>query len=258
MSSPIQTSQSSPSIPIGFKLVTFIDRINYFSDKFISYYKQIFNPEEFFFIINWRDLEEIKAYLLDHGFSEKSFHVNMTRTNFGYGEQVSQQNSIKREFISRGYIVVYADIDELIYHPDFKSYVLNSPKQLFCSKGIQIVQAPGEAYLDVTKPIVDQRLMGQYDDYYYAKVCILKKDFTWTGGRHNKEGVKPDENIWLLDIGKVCKHLMLENNKKTTELYGGVFPRYTYKTMPEVEKEYKNYLKGIAPIPEIVKNNRVI
>lgn len=254
MNYPTQTSQSFPSTLNQFKLITYIDRINFFSDNYIKYYKQLFDAEEFIFVINGKDQKLIVEYLKDNGFTDNSFHVYITRKAFGYGEQTGFQNKVKTILIDRGYIVVYADIDEIIYHPDFKSFIVNSPKQLFCSRGIEIVQGPSEGYLDVTKPILEQRKLGQFNEYY-NKVCVLKKDFTWTAGRHNRETVQVNENLYLLDIGKVCKRIMLENNKKTTELYSGVFPRYAYTTIEQIEQEYKTYLKKPAFIPDAVINH---
>lgn len=252
MNSRIQTFPNSKSIRNKFVLLTYLDRINLFSDIFIKHYKQIFDIQEFKFILHWKGEQELKDYLISHGFTQDNFLINgRSRKNFGYGEQTPRQNSLKSYFLSQGYTVVYADIDELIYHVDFKRFILQSPEKLFCARGIQIVQQPSDPYLDVTQPIFKQRTMGKCD-VDYSKVCVLKEDFFWTPGRHNKGGVPIQDSLWIFDIGRVCKRIMIENHRKNTELYQGIYPRYRICDMEELEQEYASWLKYVCPLPQDV------
>lgn len=239
-----------------FKLITYIDRINVFSDTFFKHYLKIFNPEEFYVITYTETLDVVKPYLKSFGVKEDSIHV-INRNKFGFGENVSLQNRLKQIFLDKGFIVIYADVDEMIWHPDLKEYIKTSPQFFFCAKGFQIVQNDGEGFLDVSRPILEQRQWCQPDYDYYSKVCILKRDFSWTGGRHNKGTIKVDDSIYLIDLGKVCKKLMIDNNTQTTSLYKGVMERYRIKSMEILEREYKQYLKKIEKIPETIIENKL-
>lgn len=250
LSSNIRTFRSSPSTQNRFKLITYIDRVNYFSEAYIKYYKQIFNPIEFIFLVHWDNEKELTEYLKDHGFGDDSIVPNsVRRMKFGFGEQVNKQNNIKKVFLSEGFVVVYADMDELIYHADFKHFILNSKEQKFCAKGYRIIQAPSDSYLDLSKPIFSQRQMAIYD---YSKVCVLKTNFTWTPGRHNIDGVPIQDNLFLFDIGRVCKQLTLENNKRNVEIYKAYTPRYGILTMEGLDKEYEQLTRRLVRLPASV------
>ena len=63
--------------------------------------------------------KEIKTYLKEHGFTdEQMFDYSINR--FGWGDNVINQNALKKRFLSEGYTVLYADMDELIFHPNLK------------------------------------------------------------------------------------------------------------------------------------------
>ena len=52
-----------------FKVITQIDRINYFSDNFIKYYRTFFNVDEFRFMVHSVNSNKIREYLYSHGFT---------------------------------------------------------------------------------------------------------------------------------------------------------------------------------------------
>lgn len=239
-----------------FKLITYMDRQNHLSDVFIKHYLSIFKPEDFFFLVYDQNFKEMLEYFKSFGFVQDNMHV-ISRKQFGFGENVHMQNRMKRIFLDQGYTIVYADVDELVWHSDFKNYISHSPQVHFCASGYQIIQHPTEDFLDKTRPILDQRAWCQPDYNYYSKLCVLKKDFTWTGGRHNKNHMKADPSIYLVDIGKVCKKIMLENNAETTRIYSTVMERYRINNLNQLDKEYQSYLKDIVEIPAILKENKL-
>jgi hypothetical protein len=55
-----------------FKLITAIDRINYFSDNFIDYYKKWFLVEEFYFMVHEKNYDSVILYLFSKGFGENN------------------------------------------------------------------------------------------------------------------------------------------------------------------------------------------
>ena len=240
-----------------FKLITAIDRINYFSDNFISYYKKWFLDEEFHFMVHDKNYDIIRDYLFSKGFKENNIERYNIMT-FGEGHNVGNQNRIKTRFIDEGRIVVYADIDERIYHPNLREYILCSEKTYILPSGMQIVHANHEPPLDFTKGVLEQRSMCVLDDFWYSKMCILKSDFRWDHGRHNKPLNKPsDSKIHLIDIGKVCREFMIENNKISAEIYNRVMWRYKETNKDHIEREiYKKIMLNACPIIESVKNSK--
>lgn len=234
-----------------FKLITCIDRINYLSDVFINYYKRIFNNDEFYFLIDSRYQNVIRPYLDKHvpGYGYKLIN----RDSFGNGFS-HIQNPVKTAFISQGYIVVYADIDELIYHPNLKEYIINSDKQLILAQGVVLFQHPSEAPLDKNKKILDQRGFCKLSNHF-SKVCILKKDFQWTPGRHNKPpGLRVDGNVFIVDISKMCNNLISENNADNRKIYKSLTKRYSTNSPNEVLKEWNLFIyEKMIEIPKVIK-----
>jgi hypothetical protein len=238
-----------------FRLITAIDRINYFSDNFIDYYKKWFLVEEFYFMVHEKNYDSIKRYLFSKGFGESNIEKYDIKS-FGEGHNVNNQNRIKTDFLNKGYIVIYADMDERIYHPRLREYIQESNLDFIIPKGMQIVHAKGEAPLDFARNIIEQRSTCVLDVFWYSKVCILKKDFKWDHGRHNKPYVHTiDPNIHLIDVGKVCKDFMIENNKISSEIYQKVMWRYKETNIANLEREvYNKIMVKPISIPSDLKN----
>lgn len=221
-----------------FRLITAIDRVNYFSDNFIAYYKKWFLDEEFYFMVHEKSYSEIENYLFSKGFGPSNIEKYNVMT-FGEGHNVGNQNRIKTDFLNQGYIVVYADMDERIYHPDLRNYILNKDFEYIMPQGMQVIQTKDEPPLDFTKNIIEQRSVCVLDVTWYSKICILKKDFKWDHGRHNKPHRHPvDRNVYLIDVGKVCKDFMIENNKKSSEIYDKVMWRYKETDKARIDREF--------------------
>ena len=238
-----------------FRLITAIDRINYFSDNFIAYYKKWFLDEEFYFMVHEKNYNEIENYLFSKGFGPSNIEKYNIMT-FGEGHNVGNQNRIKTDFLNQGYIVVYADMDERIYHPDLRNYILSKRDfEYIMPQGMQVIQTKDEPPLDFTKNIIGQRSVCVLDVIWYSKVCILGKDFKWDHGRHNKPHRHPvDRNVYLIDVGKVCKDFMIENNKISSEIYHKVMWRYKETDKARIDREfYGKVAMYTYPIYENIK-----
>lgn len=235
------------------RLMTAIDRINYFSDNYIKYYKKWFHPEEFFFLVHHKNYDGIVEYLRSHGFSSFEKYNVLT---FGDGHNVGNQNRFKTEFINKGYRVVYSDIDERIYHPDLRNLILSFTEDFLIPTGMQIIQGSEEPPLDKARNVMEQRKWASVDITWYSKVCILNKDFKWDHGRHNKPLIfTPKENLYLFDLGRVCKDMVLENNQKSVKIYNRVTSRYKELTIDRIEKDmFAPMLSRLDPIKEDLRN----
>lgn len=235
-----------------FKLITFIDRINFISDKFISYYSNIFNKDEFHFLINSKTSEHVGNYLIENGFNQNQFQ-KINRESYGVGEIVWTQNLIQKRFINQGFIVIYVDIDEFIYHKNLKSYIISSKQNHFCPRGFQIFQNLNETELDINKTIFSQREYYK-PSWWYSKICILKTPHQWTSGRHNKYfSPSEQDEFYLFDISKSCKKIFFENNVKTFELYDKLNRNYVRLTEKNLDTVYKSKLSNLIKIPEKIK-----
>ncbi len=239
-----------------FRLVTYIDRVNYISDTFLSYYKKIFSPEEFIFIVKEVNYPNIREYLDANGLCNSQIQVIKKFDNFGFGDSVHNQNALVKSLVENGFTVVYADIDELIYHPNLKEYIENKPDKLIAAKGMLIFQHPSEPYLDPTKKVFEQRSYCKFNDHYFSKVCILKEPFEWKPGRHNRpKNQIIDNNIYLIDIGKICKNLIIQNNEINKQMYKQVNWRYSTNNIDKILGEWDGLLgPGFAPIPQELKD----
>jgi hypothetical protein len=237
----------------NLKVITQIDRINYFSDNFINYYKNFFHPEEFYFLIHDVNKNLIIPYLQSHGIN--NFETYYTKS-YGRGDNIKKQNEIKKRFINEGYIVLYADQDERIFHPDLRNYIINTLNDWIAPTGIVLLQHDSEPPLDETKKILEQRSWGKLDRYWFSKTCILRKDFEWLPGRHTRPlTLKIDANIYLIDTGKCCKDLMLKNNQESNKIYENVLLRYSTDNENIVKKVFEEHKGSLEKLPQIIKDS---
>ena len=238
-----------------FKIITAIDRINYFSDNFIAYYRKFFQPEEFYFLVHKRNAHQIIPYLTTHGFTKKEMEV-YDISRFGWGENINKQNSVKKKFINEGCTVLYADQDERIFHPDLRNYIINTPGDWIVPTGISLMQHSEEPPLDETKNILSQRSYGKLDIYWFSKTCILRKDFNWLPGRHTKPPKTPiNPDVYLVDVGKLCKDFMLKNNETSRKIYPTLFWRYSTNDKKDLLKVFEEHSGNLTLLPEIIKQS---
>lgn len=239
-----------------FRLVTAVDRINYFLDNYISYYKRFFIPDEFYFLVHYKNYDEITQYLLNRGFSH---FEKYTEISFGEGHNVVNQNRLQKKFIDEGYTVIYADVDERIFHPNLREYITNSTNDIIIPTGMMIVQRPSDPPLDKTKNVLEQERGCRTDIRWYSKVCILKKPFEWHHGRHNKPDRHIiDSDIYLIDLGRVCVDFAIENNIKSKNIYHKVLWRYAEMKKQLIEQEFFNPVRhDLKEIPTHIKSSNL-
>lgn len=240
-----------------FKLITHIDRVGYFAKNFVDYYKQFFNPEEFRFMVHNVNEASIKEFLYSQGFTDNEMEP-YDITAYGWGNNIKKQNEIKKRFIDQGYTVLYADQDERIFHPDLRNYILNTPGNWIAPTGISLMQHDSEPPLDETKKVLEQRSYGKLDVYWFSKTCILRKDFEWLPGRHTRPTyLNIDTNIYLVDIGKACKDLMLRNNEESKRIYKSVFWRYSTDKKEVFNKVFEEHKGPLVKLPDIIKKSNL-
>ena len=242
----------------SFKVVTYIDRINSLSDIFISYYLKFFNKEEFCFLILDEEFETVSNYLLDFGFMSVNFK-SVSNEYFGTDEDIIDlQNKEVNEFLDKDFIVVYADIDEIIYHHDLRNYILENLEDYITPTGIVIIPNLDESNLRTNDKLLNQRRYCIFDNVYHSKTCILNKTYTWTGGRHNKRSNRIYDDIFLIDIGRSCLETILENNKITNKIYKSVTPKYSTEEKRDIEKMIFDLIPRLKLLPGYILNTKLI
>jgi hypothetical protein len=232
------------------KIITYIDRVNVLSDIFIKYYTKFFKHEEFYFLILKNNYNEVSNYLKNKNFLESSFEM-VYNDHIGIPKIIEKQNSIVNYFVNNNYLVVYVDIDEIVYHHDLRKYL----EIVHCNiapKGIVIIPDANEKIIDKNLGILSQRSNCVFDDIYHSKICILKSNFTWSGGRHNKNSTKISDDIFLIDVSKCCLNIMIENNKISNSLYPNGTERYFSTKIDENENILNNWRKHITKIPNYI------
>lgn len=238
-----------------FKLITHIDRIGYFGKNFIDYYKKFFSIEEFRFMVHNVNDSKIRPFLYGEGFTDDEIESYDIKA-YGWGNNIKKQNEIKKRYIDQGYIVIYADQDERIFHPDLRNYILNNLDRWIIPTGISLMQHDSEPPLDENKSVLEQRSYGKLDTYWFSKTCILRENYEWLPGRHTKPIIsKIDPNIYLIDIGKMCKDFMLQNNEESKRIYKEVFWRYSTNDKKIFSSVFNEHLGPLVLLPSIIKES---
>lgn len=183
-----------------------------------DYYRQYFEAKDIYFLCN----EEItrKSGLLD-GLGCNI--VNFTRPIYNLAteeEQVNglaQVNAFKNQLLDSYDCVIYADIDEIIFHPDGLDKIVNNLSMDFATcTGYEIVQNRDvEGIFDFSKTVANQRSYW-YRWNVYDKPTILRKKLDWVCGYHAFAGdllekwlgEEPDppnkiKNLYLLHLHKL-------------------------------------------------------
>ena len=235
-----------------FKLMTHIDRINYFSDGYIKYYKKFFKIEEFYFLVQSYYYDDVVEYLKEKGFKDDQV-TKYTSNSYISKNKQSLQNNKKKEFIEKGYTVVYSSQDERIFHPNLREYITNNLKNYILPRGVVIVQH-NEPKLNITKPLLTQRNYCISDVVGRNKPQILKKNIYWDSGMHTPpKGSKIDEDIYLIDIGKSCADIALENNLVSQTIYEKLVNYYDCSDINKIKKLFSN--RNVKLIPKNIKNH---
>lgn len=238
------------------KIITYIDRKNLLSEIFIKYYLNFFNHSEFHFLILDKNYELVSEYLKLKNFSDDNFE-KVSNNYIGISTLLDKQNSLVEEFILNKFLIIYVDIDEILYHNNLREYILNTEEQLIAAKGIVIIPDVNEKIIDESLNILSQRKYCVIDDEHHSKVCVLKSNFKWSSGRHNKNGIKISNDIYLIDIGKCCPKIMLDNNIISNQLYEKKTERYSTVNENNIQNILNDWRKLLIEIPKYISETNL-
>jgi hypothetical protein len=241
---------------IKLKIGTYIDRSNIISDIFINYYLKFFNHNEFHFLILDKNFDGVSDYLKTKGFSEDSFE-KVENSHIGVPILLKNQNSFVKKYTSEGFITVYVDIDEILYHSDLRNFIINNDYDFITPKGVVIIPHLNEDVINEKNKILDQRSFCVLNDEYHSKVTVLRKEIEWSGGRHNKNNNKIFDNIFLIDISKCCPKIMLDNNITSNHLYSKSTERYSMVDQKKIEDTLDGWRKRLTKLPDYIIDSKL-
>ncbi len=239
------------------KIIVQIDRINFFSDKFIKFYSHFFEKRNIYFLHDEELIKkiEIKKYLKKKKFNNNeiniiTFDVDIPKKfedRIKYTTSFLNELQIKLFNENSNIVLIFPDIDELIIFDDinilqtFEDHLITYPMDVVQNLDI-------EPEIDFSKNIFDQR------SYYlspknpvarwYIKKMIFSKPVDFGDGRHSavtpkelnelqkmKWMVRPNilrkylnttENIfgcYLIHLGKIDYNFILKLNEQNLTMY---------------------------------------
>jgi hypothetical protein len=238
------------------KIGTYIDRCNFISDLFIQYYLNFFTHDEFYFFILDKNYDEVHRYLKSKNFNENSFE-SVSNNHIGVHTLLDKQNSFVDELTSNGIIVIYVDIDEILYHIDLRNFILQNKSNYIVPKGVVLIANTDEEELNKNNKILDQRSYCVIDDLYHSKVTVLREPYIWSAGRHNKNDIPISDEIFLIDISKCCSQIMIENNIMSNDLYPSSTERYSITEVEKINKILNEWRTKITELPKKIKDSKL-
>lgn len=253
-------------------LITIIQNGNEFFKIWYKYYSKIFAEKDIYII----------DYCSTDG-STDGIKCNIIKNSESQIENVPQGNKLindlKRELLKTYTYVIYADYDEILYHPKGLQYLLDLKERFYTTQGYEIVQdTTKEPALDFQKSILEQRKYW-YRCTEYDKPLITSIDFKWSQGNHSavlempviKHGVvdgyqnvvlQPHhiENLYLLHLHKVdYTHCLKLNEKNVRErsnpTIGG---NHNFLVGENFKKWWAQFERNLVLIPESISKSGII
>ena len=233
---------------------TYIDRYSFFLDKWIEYYTNIFKQEELLIVYSNVTSFDIYSYLKSKACTKISvIEVNSTTDSFIQRNETF--NEMQRLLLKTNDVVVYSDVDELIFHPYLRELIDNFMTPYMTTKGFEIIHSETEAIFNPSQPILSQREYGIYSEWY-NKPLIVREELYWEEGKHNKN-TQPlfYNNLILIHINKIDINLLSELNLQNKTIYKDVLPHNATigENLNEVFKI--NFYDKLEPIPKVINDN---
>lgn len=217
------------------KIITHVDRINWFLHKWLDYHRSIFPDEVFHFIIdeNFIDANALSDFLISKGFEASKINiVQFNNLPNEYDARLEYStlfvNNLQKELLTNFDVVIYLDIDELLYHEDILN-VLNSFSSNFLTTNVIDVthNMSKEPSFDFNKSVFSQRnyMNTSPTAGWYKKPIITRIPVNWGHGKHtiDRIGFDPSpENIYIIHLGKIdfeFSNLLAKENIKMRGRY---------------------------------------
>ncbi len=230
------------------KLVTTLDREpNYLLDLWIKHHLQYFTSNCFIFSLNLIDPVLIQTLLLNRYNIQSDIITNINELTSSsrcviyknpnsnisnYNEFIDYSsnlaNNIQNTLIHSGIdVVIWLDMDELLYHDDLYNVLQTFTDDVIRPKGIEIVQHQKEAPYNPSMLIKDQRKKIHIFPSK-NKPIVTRRKVTWIPGRHACDGHGHGDHVhdselypglYLIHLDKLDIDLLFNLQKTSYEMY---------------------------------------
>ena len=232
-------------------------------DVWCNYYKKYFDPQDVYLICCQSSAESLSQ------FGALGYQILPTEVSvYDMHNKLSLINSYQRELLHRYETVIYADIDEIIFHPHGLDHVLNNPiADITRCEGYDLthVRQHESNNLDVSQPIKHQRRFW-VKSFMYDKPTIVRKYHPWSTGLHElQKGPGVDwrtmcsarQGLFLIHLRNADYKIASDLNKKNVDkqisvVGGGEQCLYLDK---ELSDWWSTFERQAHPIPEHIKNS---
>ena len=247
------------------KIFTIIDRLNWFSDIWIKYHLKYFKKEQLAFINDKIFLsdEELKNYLIEK-FEYKDDEINIIHSS-EQPKDLAQRHTFMTQFLNNTQsillkendVVIYLDIDELIYHAELLNILQTFEQDYIVTNSMDITHNINfEDDFDFSRPINLQRnfINTSITSNWYRKPIITRKEIQWTDGRHaiagNLKLKITFQELFIIHLGKIDLKFTNYLNKQNKEMRGWVESHNTL-----IDQQIESYFRQFtfSRIPEYIK-----
>ena len=186
------------------KLITTLDRMpNYLLDYWIRHHLKYFNSNELMFSINLIDPIELQCQLFNRYNIEADIITDIAEINtsnkcvifkhpysnikkYSYFIDYSSElaNYIQNNLIQLYDVVIWLDMDELLYHTNLRNVINTFTEHVIRPEGIEIVQHTDELPLNTSIPLHLQRSYIHYMSSKH-KPILTRTPVQWIPGRHS-------------------------------------------------------------------------
>jgi len=259
-------------------IFTFVNRHNFFLDKWLEWHTRFFAPEDIYLIFEKNDYFkfDLQSYLISNGLYKVkiipvdyfSYDNNIYNIINNFALFLSKTQS---ELLKKYNVVCCIDIDEFLFHPDLKNILQTFDEDYLTPYGVEIVQnLDFEKDLNLSKSIISQRnycadLNNHFSKGNYSKPVIVRKELVWGAGKHHKnlEDAIMKENLYLIHINKIDFNQLIKMNNENVKS-GGHSEHDNMGSMETLIRRlnqysyYINYTPHLVKIPEVIKENFTI
>jgi hypothetical protein len=239
-------------------LMTMIQDGTPYFDLWLKYYKRYFSPEDIYLICCRTSDDAFKA--LDSSVRKITTSVNV----YNIVDKLAMLNRFQEDLLHSYEMVVYADIDEILFHEKGLDNTLDeSLPNINRCQGYDIVHLRNkEADLNINLSLMTQRKFWARSPLY-DKPVILKAPAAWTPGLHEVETSEKSDwrdlaksipGLLLLHLRNadysIARNLNLKNIKNDEKpAFGGDQVLYQGN---KFDRWWASFEKNASPIPNAI------
>ena len=257
---------------------TFVNRHNFFIDKWLEWHTKFFAPEDIYIVYEKNDYFKfnLQSYLISNGLHKvKIIPVDYFNYDNNINDRINNIASfltkLQSELLKKYDVFCCVDVDEFLFHPDLKNILQEFTEDYLTPLGVEIVQnLKFEKDLNLNKSIISQRnycadLNNHFAKGNYSKPVIVRKELVWGAGKHHKnleEAIMKD-NLYLIHINKIDFNQLIKINNENIKSGG----HSEHDSMGSIEtlmrrlnqySYYIGYTPHLVTLPKIIKEKFTI